>query len=63
MSTYETDERSLKPKRTFSSSSSSTFLSQDKWIFCNKTKKYKCKKAENLRTCDLNPTRVGLFGS
>ena len=53
ISTYETNERSLKTKCTSSSSSSSTLLPQDKCIFCDKTKKYKSKKAENLRTCDL----------
>ena len=57
ISTYETDERSLKPKRTSSSSSSSTLLPQDKCIFCDKTKKYISKKAENLRTCDLKQVK------
>ena len=55
--TYETDERSLKTKRTFSSSSSSTLLPQDKCIFCDKTKKYKSKKAENHRTCDFKQVK------
>ena len=50
--TYETDERPLEPKRTSSSSSNSTLLPQDKCIFCDKTKEYKSKKAENLCTCD-----------
>ena len=44
ISTYETDERSPKPKRTSSSSSSSTLLPQGK-------------KAENLRTCDLKQVK------
>ena len=57
ISIYETNERSLKPKRTSSSSSSSTLLPQDKCIFCDKTKKYKSKKAENLRTCDLKQVK------
>ena len=57
ISTYETDERSLKPKRTSSSSSSSTLLPQGKCIFCDKNKKYKSKKAENLRTCDLKQVK------
>ena len=57
--TYETDERSLKPKRTSSSSSSSTLLPQYKCIciFCDTTKKYGSKKAENLRTCDLKQVK------
>ena len=54
---YETDESSLKPKRTSSFSSSSTLLPQDKCIFCNKTKKYKSKKVENLCTWDLKQVK------
>ena len=57
ISTYETDERSLKPKRTSSSSSSSALLPQDKCIFCDKNKKYKSKKAENLRTYNLKQVK------
>ena len=57
ISTYETDERSLKPKRKFSSSSSSTLLPQDKCICCDKTKKYKSNKVGNLRTCNLNQVK------
>ena len=57
ISTYETDEKSLKHKRTSSSSSSSTLLSQHKCIFCDKTKKYKSNEAENLRTCDLKQVK------
>ena len=57
ISTYETDERSLKPKRTSSSSLSSSLLPQGKCIFCDKTKKYKSKKAENLGTCDLKQVK------
>ena len=49
----ETNERSLKPKCTYCFSSSSTLLPREKCIFCDKTKKYKSKKAENLRTYDL----------
>ena len=57
ISTYETDERSLKPKRKFSSSSSNTLLPQDKCIYCDKTKKYKSNKVENPRTCNLNQVK------
>ena len=57
ITTYETDESSLKPKRTSSFSSSSTLLPQDKCIFCNKTKKYKSKKVENLCTWDLKQVK------
>ena len=57
ISTYETDKGSLKPKRTSSSSSSSTLLPQGKCVFCDKTKKYKSKKAENFRTCDLKQVK------
>ena len=57
VSTYETDERSLKPKRTSSSSSSSALLPQEKYTFCDKNKKYKSKKAENLRTYNLKQVK------
>lgn len=36
--TYETNKRSVKPKRASSSSSSSTLFCLDKCIFCDKTK-------------------------
>ena len=53
----ETNERSLKPKCTYCFSSSSTLLPREKCIFCDKTKKYKSKKAENLRTYDLKQVK------
>ena len=44
VSTYETDERSLKPKRTSSSSSSSALLPQENVYFVIRTRKTKARR-------------------
>ena len=55
---YDTDESS-KPKRS-SSSSSSGILLPDVCIFCDKTLKYKSRKSEPLRKCEVKQVREKL---
>ena len=55
---YDTDESS-KPKRS-SSSSSSGILLPDVCIFCDKILKYKSRKSERLRKCEVKQVREKL---
>ena len=55
---YDTNESS-KPKRS-SSSSSRGILFPDISIFCDKTLKYKSRKSERLRKCEVKQVREKL---
>ena len=56
---YETDEL-YKPKRSSSSSSASSTLLPNRCILCDKTIKYKNRKPEPLRKCEVMKTRERL---